>query len=199
MKGLFYDLETNGLPDWHQPSDAPQQPHLVSLAARLVDLDTRETIDSLDMIIQPDGWEIPDDVVEVHGITTEHAMNVGIPEHLAIEEFISLWTQADIRIGHSEQFDARMIRIATKRHCDDKVIDAWHAGKVNAQCTARLATNIVCLPPSEKMKRAKRFQHKTPTLAEAYQFFTGNELENAHTAMADVDGCMAVYFAIQDH
>lgn len=32
---LVYDTETTGLPDWHQPSDAPQQPHLVAAGEKL--------------------------------------------------------------------------------------------------------------------------------------------------------------------
>ena len=90
MRALFYDTETTGLPDWHQPSDGPQQPHIVQLAACLVDLDTRETIDSMDMIIRPDGWVIPDDVAEVHGITTERATAEGCNEHDVLMKFLRM-------------------------------------------------------------------------------------------------------------
>lgn len=48
------------------------------------------------------------------------------------------------------------------------------------------------------MRAANRFHYKTPTLAEAYEHFMGKPLENAHSAMADVLGCMAVYFAMKD-
>jgi len=39
---------------------------------------------------------------------------------------------------------------------------------------------------------------KTPKLSEAYQFFTGRDLDGAHNAMVDVDGCIAVYWAVRD-
>ncbi|MEA3044540.1 MAG: polymerase subunit epsilon [Sphingomonadales bacterium] len=29
---LGYDTETTGLPAWHDPSDAPHQPHVIQLA-----------------------------------------------------------------------------------------------------------------------------------------------------------------------
>lgn len=199
---LFYDSETSGLPLFSEPSEDPRQPHLVQLAACLVDLDTRKTISSMDVIIRPDGWVIPDEVAAIHGITTEHAADAGIPESVAVEMFLALWSNR-LRIAHNESFDARILRIALKRHVDPRdpalaipVSDEWKAGR--AECTQRLATPILSLPPTEKMKAAKRFHAKSANLAEAYQHFTGKPLENAHSAMADVQGCMAVYFAIQD-
>lgn len=199
---LFYDTETTGLPDFKAPSEAQHQPHIVQLAALLVDLDTRETIASMDVIVRPDGWTIPSEVSAVHGITTEHAMNVGIPEELAISMFMSLW-DGRLRIAHNEQFDARIVRIAIKRFFDPvqpaglaiPISDEWKAS--HSECTARLATPICALPPTEKMKAAKRFHHKTPNLGEAYRHFTGRDLENAHSAMADVQACRDVYFAIK--
>ena len=34
-------------------------------------------------------------------------------------------------------------------------------------------------------------------LIDAYKHFTGKDLENAHTAMADAEACMEVYFSIE--
>lgn len=194
--GFFYDTETTGLPLFNQPSEHPDQPHIVQLAAALVDLDTRETVASLDIVVRPDGWTIPDEVAAVHGITTEHAAAVGVPESLALSLFLELWGRRT-RIAHNEQFDARIIRIAQHRAGElEPELDAWKAGI--ARCTARLATPIVKCPPTAKMIAAGRKHYKTANLGEAVQFFTGKPLENAHSAMADVKGCMDVYFAIQD-
>lgn len=192
---LFYDTETTGLPDFKAPSEAPHQPHIVQLAALLVDPGTRETIASMDVIVRPDGWRIPADVAAVHGITTERAITVGVSESIALGLFMDLWQAADFRVGHNESFDARIIRIAQHRfECGE--LDVWKEGR--AECTARLATPICALPPTEKMKAARRFHHKTPNLSEAYRHFTGRELENAHSAMADVLACRDVYFNIVD-
>lgn len=199
---LFYDTETTGLPDFKAPSEAAHQPHIVQLAALLVDLDTRQTIQSMDVIVRPHGWTIPDEVVAVHGITTEHAADVGIPERLAVEMFMDLWNNRN-RVAHNEQFDARILRIALMRHQGNifhspsgkSVPDIWKEGR--AECTARMATPICALPPTDKMKAVGRFHHKTPNLGEAYRHFTGNDLQNAHSAMADVLACRDVYFAIK--
>jgi DNA polymerase III subunit epsilon len=198
---LVYDTETNGLPLFSEPSEDPRQPHIVQLGACLVDLDTRKTLSSLDVIIRPDGWTIPDDVAAIHGITTDYALAVGIPEHTAVDLFLAMWARASERIAHNESFDARILRIAIKRHIDsldpNAVVpksDVWKAGA--AKCTQLLSTPILKLPPTEKMRKAGRFHHKSANLGEAYQHFTGKPLEGAHSAMVDVQACMAVYFAI---
>lgn len=195
---LVYDFETSGLPLFSEPSDHPNQPHVVQVGAQLVNMDTRIVVQSLDVIVRPVGWTIPDEVAQVHGITTEMAHDLGVPEGLAVEMLLELWKPEAprLRIGHNEQFDARIMRIGLFRHLDVAMADAWKAGV--SQCTQRLATPIMKLPPTDKMKAAGRNGHKQANLREAYEFFTGKPLTGAHNAMVDVDGCKTVFFAIQD-
>lgn len=70
---LFFDTETTGIPDFKSPSDAPHQPHLVEVAALVIDEDTRQVINGFHSMVRPDGWTIPDEVAAIHGITTERA------------------------------------------------------------------------------------------------------------------------------
>lgn len=196
MRAIFFDLETQGLPLFSEPSEDPRQPHVVQLAAILVDLDTRKQLASLDLTITPNGWEIPDDVAKIHGITNEHARTVGVPEKLALQVFVELWYRADVRIAHNSSFDERIVRIALKRYdvgCD---ADVWKAGQ--SECTQLLATPLLKLPPTAKMRAAGRMHFKSANLGEAYKHFTGNELVGAHSAMVDVQACISVYFAIKD-
>lgn len=195
MIGLFYDTETTGLPLFHEPSEDPRQPHIVQLAAALVDLDSRRTIASMDVIVRPDGWEVPAEVAAIHGITTEHARAVGVAEATALRMLVGLYN-ARKRIAHNEQFDARIIRIGLKRHDVGLDPDVWKAGP--SECTQALSTPILKLPPTEKMRAAGRMHNKSANLGEAYRYFTGNELVGAHSAMVDVQACMTVYFAIKD-
>lgn len=199
-RALFFDTETSGLPLFNEPSEDPRQPHIVQIGALLADLDTGKVISSLDLIIRPDGWEIPEDVAKIHGITTERARDVGISESVAVDALIELWARADLRVGHNESFDARIVRIALFRHvaglnCAPTLPDEWKAGK--AECTQRMATPLLKLPPTEKMRAAGRFHYKSANLSEAYKHFTGQDLEDAHSAMADARACMAVYLAIR--
>lgn len=196
---LFYDAETTGLPLFKEPSSHPDQPHIVQLAAFLVDLDTRETLSSMDVIVRPEGWTIPDDMTAIHGISTQKALDFGVPEAQAVDMLLALHSNATVRIGHNEPFDARMVRIGAKRFIDPRdpdedlpMSDEWKAGA--AECTARLATPICKLPPTAKMRGG----NKTPTLLEAYQHFFGQDFPGQHTARGDALACMRVYFAIQD-
>lgn len=191
---LFYDTETTGLPLFSEPSEDPRQPHMVQLAVLLVDMDTRKERASLDLIIKPEGWEVPADGAAIHGITTEMAHDLGVPEKAAVEMLLEMWRGERLRIGHNEQFDARIVRIGTMRYAP-LFADPWKAGK--AECTARMATPICAIPPTEKMRAAKRFHHKTPNLGEAYAHFCGANLQDAHSALADARACSRIYFAMR--
>lgn len=194
MHAIFYDTETTGLPLFRERSEHPGQPHIVQLAAALVNMDTRVTVASIDVIVRPEGWTIPDEVAAIHGITTERAMDEGVPEPLALDMLLDLWGGRRMRIGHNEEFDARIVHTATLRHRAEKA-DAWKAGK--AECTQALATPILKLPPTERMLAAGRNHYKSANLGEAYRHFIGKPLEDAHSAMPDVLACMEVYFAIK--
>lgn len=178
---IFYDTETTGLPLFDQPSGDPRQPHMVQLAALMVDLDSKKVIQTLDVIIRPDGWNIPDDVLAIHGITTEYAMDVGVTEHLATTMMMDM-VGSRLRIAHNESFDARIMRIALKRYHNDEVADLWKAGQ--SECTM-------------KLDKVARGLGKNPKLAEAYEHYFGKTLEGAHNAMVDTLACRDVYFAVK--
>jgi DNA polymerase-3 subunit epsilon len=177
---LIYDTETTGLPVWKEPSGSVNQPHLVQLGATLVDVETQLVIASMDVIIKPDGWVIPDEVAAIHGITTEKALAVGIPEKLALEMFLAMRADAE-RVAYNKTFDQRIIRIAAKRYLDEAAQEKW-AIKEDHHCAMQMAR--------------KDIGGKQPPLIEAYKHYTGKELESAHSAMADTLACKDVYFSI---
>lgn len=187
---LFFDLETTGLPNWKEPSGGDNQPHIVQLAAKLVDIDERKVLRKMDVIVKPEGWIIPQETIDLHGITMDKANEEGIDEIDALTDFLELWEGVP-RVAHNTTFDNRIVRIATKRYCDDIMIDAWHEGSY--ECTGLLSKPIM------KMEPKNRYGYKMPKLIEAYKFFTGKDLEGAHNAMVDVDACIEVYYGILDH
>lgn len=199
MKIFFYDTETTGLPLDGIPSSDARQPHIVQFAGVLVDAETRRVIHSIDLIARPDGWTIPEEVTRIHGITHEHALDVGVPEGLILKVAIAIWQESDVRVGHNEPFDARIVRIALMRALPGGPLippDTWQAGP--AECTAALATPIMNLPPSDRMRQTGISAPKRPRLQEAHEFFCGHQFDGAHNAMVDVTACMSVYWAIKD-
>lgn len=194
---LAYDTETTGLPLFDQPSEDPRQPHIVQLGAILADSDTRRIFSSINLVARPDGWTIPDDVAQIHGIITEIALRVGVSEKSIIQLLYLMSGRADLRIAHNRSFDDRIARIAMKRFgWTDEEADEWKSRP--ADCTAERATPLMKLPPTPRMLAAGRKHFKTPNLGEAHSFFLGRPLEGAHDAMADVTACLAIYFAIED-
>lgn len=189
---LFFDTETTGLPLFKEPSEHPAQPHIVQLGALLVDLDTRIVHSTIDLIVQPDGWEIPEDVAAIHGITTEYANEVGVPEKHIIELFLALGA-GRTHVAHNSTFDERIIRIALMRFFGEEKANEFKARTF--KCTQRIATPILKLPPTPKMVAARMPGPKSANLREAYEYFMGKQLEDAHSAMADARGCMEVFFA----
>lgn len=182
----FYDTETTGIPEWSIPSDDPSQPHIVSLAALKCDAYTRQVVSSLNLVIRPDGWTIPDETIEIHGITNEQAAAYGVPEELAVAMFLAFVGDDGIAVGHNESFDRRMVRIALKRYdiFDEEVMEEW-AKKERHLCTMWEARSIM--------------GGKKPKLSEAYAHFIGEPMSDAHSAHGDAKSCMELYWAMQDH
>ncbi|KVN72783.1 hypothetical protein WT15_27285 [Burkholderia stagnalis] len=194
---IFYDTETNGLPLWNEPSDHPGQPHITQLAAELFDADSGRTLAFMDLMIRPEGWMIPAELEQLTGITNELAQRFGHSLQYALGTFITMWSEAELRVAHNESFDQRLVRIAAMRAlgADHGFHEDWKKGPVF--CTQTNSTKIINLPPTEKMLRAGRNHPKSPNLGEAYEFFTGKKLEGAHNAAVDLAACKAVYFGIQ--
>lgn len=208
---LAYDTETTGLPVWNEPSEGPNQPHLVEIAALLIDTDTLSVRDAFSAIIRPDGWswDENDEAFKAHGITMEQALAEGIPEADALAQYMALWLQADQRVGHNESFDQRILRIAIKRYgygetspldsqeARDELADRFKAAP--SYCTMNTAKAIMKLPATPAMVRSGKGKwFKPPNLNEAHQHFFGRPHEGAHRAGADTDACARLYFALTD-
>ncbi len=186
MNLLFYDVETSGLPVWDRRSDHPSQPRIVEIAAELTDAQGK-MISMMSALIMPDGWSIWVDAIKVHGIENDYARDNGMPIADAMKVFMDMWEQAGMRIAHNQAFDERMVRIELIRLFDREVADVWKDGQ--KFCTMHSAKSIV---GATNAKGAI----KTPTLAEAYTYFTHLESEQDHRALGDLLMCKAVYFGL---
>jgi DNA polymerase-3 subunit epsilon len=188
MYRFVFDTETDGLPNDRELPDHPSQPHLVQLAAMVFDEQwvPRATYA---VIIKPDGWTIPDEVVKIHGISTELAIAVGVPLVVALASFNHLARACNVHIAHNTPFDMKIITTAYHRAGRAKQMVA-----LNCKDTMQMALPILKIPPTEKMVKAG-FGHKfkNPNLTECVRFFFNEELEGAHDALCDVKACARIY------
>lgn len=194
----IFDTETTGLVRWDMPSTASQQPSLCEVACSLVDLTTRETWNSMSLIVRPDGWTIPQGASNVHGITTEKALKYGVALENVVYLFRDMVATADYLICHNSRFD----RIVMERA--SAMIDAAEAQPVVGDlwrqdqqwiCTMMAATPIVQKP--SKFPKHKR-DFKWPKLNEATQMLFGRDVSGAHRAGNDVAETINVLFALID-
>ncbi|WP_263271439.1 exonuclease domain-containing protein [Pseudomonas phytophila] len=86
-----------------------------------------ELLDSFGAMIRPDGWVIPDEVAAIHGITTEMALEHGIPEIEALGGFLRVYEQASLRVAHNVSFDDLIMHIAIKRFIGEQAADNFKA------------------------------------------------------------------------
>ncbi len=185
---LFFDTETTGLPDFNKRARDPSQPHIVQLAAIAMTDDLTTEIDAYNVIIKPDGWTIPKEASDVHGITMEKAA-CGIPEKEAAEKLLSMVALSALIVGHNIQFDKFIARIAMRRY--ELITDAqdqWWK-QLPTFCTMKSTTHLCKLPGP--------YGFKWPKLQEAYQHAFGETFAGAHDALADVRACARVYGWLQ--
>ena len=193
MIHLIYDTETNGLPIDYKAHvhEVDNWPRIVQLAWVLVD-DDFETLTCRNHIIKPwfdvlnnrNEWEIPADCAEIHGITTERAINEGIDIKFALAELAVIQDVADVQVGHNVNFDRKNIGAEFIRAGME---DAYEFAKTMARyCTMFKSTKLCGL-------RNKRGGLKWPTLQELHFKLFLEEFEGAHDAMADVEATRKCY------
>ncbi|QDP58391.1 MAG: hypothetical protein Unbinned664contig1000_72 [Prokaryotic dsDNA virus sp.] len=186
----FYDYETTGMPLWGEPSEHPDQPHAVSLGLRLVGFETRKLYHQVHMIARPDGWVIEPEASEVHGITTEEALRIGIPEKHLFETVLHYSRIADLNCAFNKSFDERITRIGLMRFgFGDDVAEEFKAR--DSHCAMQACRKLVGAVDTNG-------KGKAPTLTEAYTYFFGVPFEGAHGAFADATAAEKVYFATLD-
>ena len=174
---LFFDTETTGIPErsakWDVDFD--EYPHIVQIAWIY-----GATVES--HIIRPDGWTIPDDVVEVHGITTEYAIEHGESFAFVIERFLSFAQKAGLICGHNIHFDTSIVKANILREL------GWEYFNANDVEQALFkGKRIDTMRSTMKWVDARRANGvlKFPNLSELYARCFPGQTFPAHDALAD--------------
>jgi DNA polymerase III epsilon subunit-like protein len=182
---LFFDTETTGLPkQWHAPqSDLDNWPRLVQLAWILADSEGQE-LARHESIIRPEGFIIPRQASDVHGVSTERALAEGIDLESALDQFVWALKESGILVAHNIKFDekimgAELIRKGFNQQLMNK----------DKLCTMAAATDYCQIPGA--------YGFKWPRLSELHQKLFGQDFENAHNALADVEAMQRCFFEMK--
>jgi len=171
---LFFDTETTGLPsDWKAPiTDLNNWPRLVQLAYIIYDSNGRK-IKEEDLIIKPEGFTIPSDISDIHGITTEIALKKGKSILDVLNEFNLLINQSEILIAHNMSFDEKIIGAEFLRLEIQNSISSKK--KI---CTMESSKDFCAIPGP--------YGYKWPKLSELHYTLFNTTFEEAHNALVDI-------------
>lgn len=184
---LIFDTETTGLPrNWSAPiTDTDNWPRCVQIAWQLHD-ENGKLVENQDYLIKPDGFNIPFDSERIHGISTELAMEQGIPLTEVLEKFNVALSKAKFVVGHNVGFDLNIMG------CE------FHRKSVETELNSKPLLDTCTEDTAELLKipggRGGRF--KLPTLTELYQFLFNENFKEAHNATADVEATTRAFLEL---
>jgi DNA polymerase-3 subunit alpha len=184
---LIFDTETTGLPrDYKAPlTDFDNWPRMVQVAWQLHDAQGN-LISSNSIIVKPEGYTIPFNAVQIHGITNERALEEGQDLKAVLQEFVETLKQTTYLCGHNIEFDNNIIGAELLRCGLDNVL-----ATMPFIDTKNDETTAYCAIPGG---RGGKF--KWPTLTELYTKLFNESFAEAHNAAFDVTATGRAFFEI---
>jgi DNA polymerase-3 subunit alpha len=186
---ILVDTETSGKPlDYKAPPsdfNAWGTARMVQLAWIEYD-ENGKKLSAHDYLIKPDGFHIPMDAIEVHGITNERAHEKGIPVKQVLDLFREALSRHPYMVAHNVDFDKNVIGSEFLRTGDDNPVDA-----VFTVCTMKSTVNFV---------QAKGFggRYKWPKLSELHMKLFNTKFDGAHDALVDTEALGRCFFKLQE-
>jgi len=181
---LFFDIETTGLPIVRNASitDLSNWPRIVQLAWLRYDKN-QNLVSEENYIIKPEGFTIPADAVEVHGITTEKALESGVNLETTLQKFAESISESEIIIAHNMDFDEKIIGAEFLRTGIKTALFSKRRF-----CTMKTTTRLC--------KINGPYGYKWPKLSELYYHLFKNKIEDVHDAAVDVKACVECFFEL---
>ena len=182
---LIFDTETTGLPlNYGAPAeDLDNWPRLVQLAWQLHDA-RGGLIEHGQVIVKPDGFDIPFDAQQVHKISTERAASVGEDLGVVLARFLAVCQKTSYVVGHNLDFDIAIIRAECLRKQTKDPLKT-----IDRKDTMRLSTDYVGIP-------SPRGGFKWPSLEELHKKLFNQGFSGAHHAAFDVHATARSFFEL---
>ncbi|MBT6699131.1 MAG: DNA polymerase III subunit alpha, partial [Flavobacteriales bacterium] len=174
---LIFDTETTGLPqNWKAPlTDFDNWPRMVQIAWQMHD-EKGSLIDVKNFIIKPEGYDIPYNAEQIHGISTERAQKQGIDLKIVLEEFATDVKNSKFVVGHNVEFDNNIVgceflRLEMNNFLSDfPLLDTMKESTEYCQISGGRGGGF-----------------KWPSLTQLHEKLFGEDFDEAHNASADVE------------
>jgi DNA polymerase III epsilon subunit-like protein len=182
---LFFDTETTGLPrSWNAPvTDLANWPRLVQLAYMAYDADGNR-LASVDAIVKPVGFTIPEETSRIHGITTGRALKEGRDLIEVLREFRALLDRTRYLIAHNISFDEKIVGAEFLRNGMPDI-----PASVIKICTMHSTTEYCEIPGNRG--------YKWPKLMELHHKLFAEDFDLAHNAAADVAATVKCFWELR--
>ena len=175
---LIFDTETTGLPKkWNAPiTDTDNWPRCIQIAWQLHD-ENGVLVDQQDYLIQPEGFNIPYDAEQIHGISTELAAQQGETLDAVLEKFNIALSKSKFVVGQNVKFDLNIMGCEFHRAGMETILNELPVLDTCTETTAEMC----------KIPGGRGGKFKLPTLTELHQFLFNAPFAEAHNATADVE------------
>jgi DNA polymerase III epsilon subunit-like protein len=195
MKILVFDTETTGkINNYKELSETETQPYIVQFSYVSYDTDKNQSSISDNIIQIPEHVIIPQECINIHGITQEKCENEGVILYNVLRDFFIKVKQADYIVGHNLEFDVKMLVIEFYRLKKnngviddgyDNIIHYFEKGEqFNSKCFCTMKNSVdICKleNPNNKCKG-----YKYPKLSELHKHLFSYEPKNLHNSLFDV-------------
>ena len=182
---LFFDTETTGIPkDWNAPiTNFSNWPRLVQLAWLLFDSKGKLIIKNTS-VVKPNGFSIPIEASNVHGITTDYAIKYGEDIKDILLDFENQCFKSKYLIAHNINFDSKVMGSEFLRNNYRNSID-----NLKLLCTMESATDYC--------KIEGHYGYKWPKVSELHIKLFGKDFEGAHDALADIEATARCFWQMR--
>lgn len=183
---LFFDTETTGLPrNRNAPyKDTTNWPRIVQIAWILCD-DKGRIITSEEHIIKPEGFIIPFDAQNLHGISNEKANSIGEDLSLVLNRFSEALCISTYLIAHNLDFDLNVLGAEFVRKGIESRLDT-----IKKICTMKATVEYCRIPRG-------RYGFKWPSLMELHYNLFKTTFHEKHDALYDVRICVECFFELK--
>ena len=188
---FVFDTETSGLPFKQRGSKYDYQNlehfdtgRLISISWLLLD-NNNDIVEKKTYFIKPDNFEVSEQSINIHGLSREFLNENGCDIHQMLLHLNDLFEKYNITqvIAHNIDFDINILMSELFRY--EYTITLEKISNVQLYCTMFGA-------------QAKMGISKWPKLTEAYRYFYGDDITNAHDAEFDTFHCYKVYLKLME-